>query len=118
MRTLTIFVLGLTIVLGACQPEQSSGDEGDERVQTDKVELPRSYLFSPEAIEVSRGTTVTWTNHDQFTHTVRLLDGGVEFDEKMEPGEQVELEFDEPGLFRYDCSLHPQDMTGSVLVTG
>ena len=26
--------------------------------------------------------------------------------------------FDKPGTFKYDCSFHPQDMKGEVVVTG
>ena len=34
----------------------------------------------------------------------------------MKPGESVTHAFTGAGLFRYDCSLHPKDMQGSVLV--
>ena len=60
------------------------------------------------------GTTVTWTNNDNFTHSVRLLDTGeTQF---MKPGESVTHAFATSGLYQYDCSLHPKDMQGSVLV--
>ena len=84
-------------------------------VATARVDLPRSYRFAPEAIVVPHGTTVTWTNKDNFTHSVRLLEGGspAQF---MKPGESVTLAFDVTGLYAYDCSLHPTDMKGTVLV--
>jgi plastocyanin len=85
-------------------------------VATNQVDLPPSYRFAPENITVPAGTPVPWTNHDNFTHSVRLLDGGeVQF---MKPGESVSQAFTTPGLYRYDCSLHPNDMQGSVLVAG
>ena len=83
-------------------------------VATNQIDLPRSYRFAPEDIKVQVGTTVTWTNNDNFTHSVRLLDSGEV--QMMKPGESVSLTFTTPGLFRYDCSLHPKDMHGSVLV--
>lgn len=83
---------------------------------TDQVDLPRSYRFAPADIVVSLGTTVTWTNNDNFTHSVRFLEGSDE-PLMMKPGEQVTNVFDAAGLFRYDCSLHPNDMSGTVLVT-
>jgi plastocyanin len=85
-------------------------------VATNQVDLPRSYRFAPEDITVPTGTEVTWTNHDNFTHSVRLLDSGEV--QLMKPGESVSHTFTTPGLFRYDCSLHPKDMHGSVLVGG
>ena len=83
-------------------------------VATNQVDLPRSYRFAPEDITVQVGTTVTWTNNDNFTHSVRLLDSGEV--QMMKPGQSVAQTFPTSGLFRYDCSLHPKDMHGSVLV--
>ena len=85
-------------------------------VATNQVDLPRSYRFAPEDITVQTGTTVTWTNNDNFTHSVRLLDSGDV--QMMKPGQSVSHTFATPGLFRYDCSLHPKDMHGSVSVGG
>jgi plastocyanin len=85
-------------------------------VATSQVDLPRSYRFAPANITVPAGTEVTWTNDDNFTHSVRLLDTGEVH--LMKPGERVALTFSSPGLIRYDCSLHPKDMKGSVLVGG
>lgn len=87
-----------------------------EPVATDQVDLPPSYKFVPEAITVPAGTEVTWTNNDNFTHSVRLLDDG-NVVMTMKPGESVSFTFDEPGLHNYDCSFHATDMKGSVLVT-
>ncbi len=83
-------------------------------VETTTVDLPRSYKFAPAAIKVAVGETVTWTNDDVFTHSVRFADGGEPL--MMAPGTSVTHTFDTAGQFRYDCSLHPKDMKGSVLV--
>ena len=112
-RLLTIigplFTLGL--VLAACAPQAT-----DEPVATDTVNLPPSYTFEPAAITVPDGTTVTWTNNDNFTHNVRLLDdGGQVLD--LPPGESVSFTFTGAGEHRYDCSFHPNDMSGVVVVT-
>lgn len=86
-------------------------------VATNYVDLPRSYQFSPEVITVPAGTTVTWTNHDNFTHTVRLIDLGNRVIGTMSPGQSVSYTFTKPGTYRYDCSLHPHDMHGEVIIT-
>jgi plastocyanin len=101
----------LAVVLAAC-----SGGASASPVATNQVDLPRSYRFEPEVITVPAGTEVTWTNHDQFTHSVRLLDdGGDVF--QIAPGESVSYTFDSVGTHNYDCSFHPNDMKGSVIVT-
>ena len=102
--------LGLTIALAACAEAPA------EPVATDTVNLPPSYRFEPEVITVADGTTVTWTNNDNFTHNVRLLDDGGDTLE-LPPGESVSFTFTGPGEHRYDCSFHPNDMTGTVIVT-
>ncbi len=83
-------------------------------VPTNQVDLPRSYRFAPEDITVQVGTTVTWTNNDNFTHSVQLLESGEV--QMMKPGESISRAFPTPGLYQYTCSLHPKDMNGSVLV--
>ena len=102
-------LLGVGLLLAGCASEAPV-----EPVATSAVDLPASYRFEPEAITVLDGTTVTWTNHDNFTHSVQLLDGGEV--QMMKPGESVARSFTGPGLFQYVCSLHPNDMQGSVLV--
>ena len=101
-------MLVAVMVAGACQTATPSAP-----VPTSQVDLPSTYRFAPEDIVVPVGTTVTWTNNDNFSHTVRLLDS--DDVQLMRPGESVTHTFAAPGLYRYDCSLHPKDMQGSVL---
>ncbi|MGH2691857.1 MAG: plastocyanin/azurin family copper-binding protein [Actinomycetota bacterium] len=86
-----------------------------EPVRTDRVELPKSYSFEPPAIEVDAGTTVTWTNHDDFPHNVTLLDGS-DVSEDLPIGGSATITFEEPGEVPYECALHPQQMQGQVVV--
>ena len=84
-------------------------------VATDHVDLPRSYLFSPADIAVTTGTMVTWTNSDQFTHSVRLIESdrmvGI-----MKPGDSASFTFATAGTYHYECTFHPQNMKGTVTV--
>lgn len=111
MRALR-FVAALTLFLavGCASAATAAGP-----VATNKVDLPRSYIFSPAAIGVRAGTTVTWTNDDQFTHSVRLLPSN-EVLGILKPGESLTHTFTSPGIYRYDCSFHPQNMKGTVTV--
>ncbi len=83
-------------------------------VTTDHVEMPPSYKFVPAVIEVKAGTTVTWHNGDNFTHSVQLLPGGKP--EVAQPGQSVQITFDKPGQYNYICTFHPNDMKGKVIV--
>ena len=75
--------------------------------------MAKSYRFDPKKIEVDAGSTVTWTNDDNFTHTVQV-DG--QEDHKVERGKSVSITFDTPGTYHYVCTLHSRDMDGEVIV--
>lgn len=64
---------------------------------------------------MSTGTTVTWTNHDNFTHSV-LIEAQSDV-HMMRPGETAEMTFSAPGTFNSVCTLHSQNMKGTVLVS-
>ena len=82
-------------------------------VATTSVDLPKSYKFEPTAIVVHAGATVTWTNDDNFTHNV-TFDG--EPGMQMKPGEKATKTFAAAGAYHYQCTLHPQNMQGTVTV--
>ena len=122
------------LLLGACggddnessAAEASSGDTSSsaekapfevegEPVATDKVTLPRSYKFEPAVITVKPGTTVTWENKDDFPHNVKLMDDGSDVQD-LRIGGTTTITFDEPGTFYYQCTLHPTQMKGKVIV--
>jgi plastocyanin len=87
--------------------------ESSEPVATTEVQMVKSYRFDPKVIEIETGDTVTWTNEDNFTHTVEV-DG--QEDHKVEQGESFSIRFDTPGTYHYVCTLHSKDMDGEVIV--
>jgi len=104
----------LTLAIGGCA---SSNGANASPVATTAVDLPKSYRFDPAGIAVKTGSTVTWTNHDNFTHSVHFLDGGLPSDPMvMPPGQTVTFTFSQAGTFTYECHFHPQNMKGTVSV--
>lgn len=114
MRLLVAGGAVAVLFMTGCGPSSSASPTP---VATNHVELPPSYIFMPQVITVPAGTTVTWNNHDNFTHTVRLLDRADKVIGTMRPGESITYTFDKAGTYHYDCSLHPQNMHGTVIVT-
>jgi len=102
-------VLVATAIAAGCGGTSSSAP-----VATTKVSMAKSYRFDPGAIEIKAGNTVTWTNNDNFTHTVKV-DG--QEDHKVGRGDRVSITFDKPGRYHYVCTLHSNDMEGTVIVT-
>jgi plastocyanin len=104
-----VALLAATVVAAGC----GGAGENSEPVATTEVEMVKSYRFDPKTIEIEAGQTVTWTNEDNFTHTVEVE--GQE-DHEVGQGESVEITFDEPGTYHYVCTLHSHDMEGTVIV--
>jgi plastocyanin len=101
----------LLLTVAAC----TNSDAAQAPVATTQVQLPKSYRFEPAAITIPAGATVTWRNDDNFTHNV-TFDG--EDSLAMSPGDTATRTFATPGTYAYQCTLHPQDMQGTVEVTG
>ena len=100
--------LATLVVAAGC-----GGSESSEPVATTEVTMVKSYRFDPKAVEIQAGQRVTWTNEDNFTHTVQV-DG--QADHKVERGESVSIAFPQAGTYHYVCTLHSQDMDGEVIV--
>ncbi|HTR24594.1 MAG TPA: cupredoxin family copper-binding protein [Terriglobales bacterium] len=72
------------------------------------------YAFSPAALTVKVGTTVTWVNKDDDPHSVDSGDG--KFKSKaLDTGSKFEFRFAEAGEYSYNCRFHPK-MTGKIVV--
>ena len=110
VAALAVFTaLALVAVAAGCAGAKATG----KPVATNQVTMAKSYRFSPDRISVKAGSTVTWTNEDNFTHTVQV-DG--QEDHKVERGESVSIAFPQAGTYHYVCTLHSRDMEGEVIV--
>lgn len=75
----------------------------------------KNFDFSPMALAVRAGTTVTWKNVDGEPHTVVSVDGKFR-SPALDQNDTYAFEFDKPGTYEYVCSIHPR-MTGRIVVT-
>jgi plastocyanin len=105
----------ILLTLAACGSGEKGRDTPAKAVTTNAVEAVKSYRFSPAEITVAAGSTVTWTNNDNFVHNVHLLGGDTT--KPLPIGGSASITFNDPGLIRYECSLHPAQMKGSIRVT-
>jgi plastocyanin len=108
MRRAIPLLVVLAAALSGC-----GGSDDSTPVATNQVTMVKSYRFDPKVIEVKAGSTVTWTNDDNFTHTVQV-DG--QADHQVDKGKSVSIRFDKPGTYHYVCRLHRHDMDGTVIV--
>jgi plastocyanin len=75
----------------------------------------RNLAFVPFVLAVRVGTTVEFPNNDKVFHNVFSFRDGKKFDLGMYPtGSMKPLVFDQPGLARLFCNIHP-NMAAYVL---
>ena len=73
-----------------------------------------NFVYSPVALTVKVGTTVTWINHDDIPHTVDSTQGKFK-SAAMDTDGKFEFQFKEAGEYPFYCRIHPK-MTGKVIV--
>ena len=64
---------------------------------------------SPRPRQVAAGTEVTFVNDGQNDHNVVPEDEGADWaidGDDFHPGDEQSFTFDDPGVYRYYCSIH------------
>src|SRR5688500_10144332 len=127
MTTLRIFrvlsVLALVLLLVGCgggggeSTEDGGGDTA--AASSDSAEASAVTIadlqYSPADLEVSAGSTVTWTNDDDAPHTVSFDDDALADSEELAKDDEISTTFDKAGEFSYAYAIHP-DMKATVTV--
>ncbi len=73
------------------------------------------FTFGPGSVSVPAGRQVTWTNSDESPHQITVPGSGLKTDFVFK-GQSASLTFAQPGVYSYNCALHP-NMKGAVAVT-
>ncbi|MBF4995797.1 cupredoxin domain-containing protein [Nocardia sp. BSTN01] len=72
--------------------------------------------FSPDAVTIQAGDTVTWKFSDKVPHAVQGIgDAAMGINSPIFTGGEWSHTFAIPGVYRYLCPLHPE-MRGTVTV--
>ena len=78
--------------------------------------------FTPSDITITAGTVVTFVNEEDqpggtgaVHNVINLADGTSIVPGMLSPGDSLSVEFDDPGVISYYCSIHPT-MVGSITV--
>lgn len=109
---LALLALGMAAAAGGgCAPQDSDHTQGSGT----SVEI-KGCKFAPVLLFAPVGATVTWTNSDGHPpHNIHGLGWGMNAGGTLVSGGQTKSTFDRPGIYPYQCSLHP-GMSGAVIV--
>jgi plastocyanin len=111
VASFTASVVIAIILLVAGSPSVTANDQPSAAAAEVKID---NFVFGPQTITVSVGSTVTWTNKDDIPHTSVSTDG-VFKSKVLDTDEQFSYTFTKPGTYPYYCTIHPK-MTGKVVV--
>ena len=114
--------LALGLGLGACSDDDDKGGAANATAESadagasggDAVAI-EDFAFKPGDLEVKAGTTVTFTNKDDFAHTATAKDKSFDTGNLDKDG-TFEHTFEEAGTFDYVCAIH-NSMTGTITVS-
>jgi len=109
--------LGAALVLAGCGGGEGGGPGGDGAAPVTGVSevAAKDNRFTPAAIQVPAGTTVTWRFKDGLVPHDVVADDFSSGDPRRKG--TFTHTFDRPGTYPYRCTVH-DGMTGRVVVTG
>ena len=122
MRLLAVGLGALAISVPglACGDDGGSSSSTASSSSTSGAAAPASgsvdtfdFGFDPADDTVEAGDTVTWENSGETIHTVK---GDGFFSKAINPGDSYEHRFTKPGTYDYICTLHPDQMQGTIVV--
>jgi 3',5'-cyclic-AMP phosphodiesterase len=73
-----------------------------------------NFNFAPSTTSVPVGSTITWTNRDDVPHNIVSAERKFK-SPVLDTDERFSHRFDDPGTYKYFCSIHPK-MTGQIVV--
>jgi plastocyanin len=94
------------VSLGVCMLMAASADFSVVQAQESNVVVIKSFMFSPMALTVKAGSTVTWKNLDGEPHVV-VSESGLFRSAALDQNDTYQYKFDKPGVYKIFCGIHP-----------
>ena len=105
-------LIAITGILGtACGSDEPTTTATPRPAQADAAATAQADIedFTHSDLTVNVGTTVTWTNQDNVSHT-STSDDPMWNSGRLASGESFSFTFTEPGTHAYHCDIHPSMM--------
>jgi plastocyanin len=104
------FLFVILSITSSCSKSTSDGTGGPGNNEV----WIQNMSFNPSTINITAGTTITWTNKDGVNHTITSNTGIFDSGSIATNGTYSHL-FGSAGTFPYHCTIHPS-MTATVVV--
>jgi plastocyanin len=112
---LVLGAVGVASLLAAALPELTAAGAAAVAAAASPATIEiDNFAFTPAALTVTAGTTVTWKNEDDSPH--RLGDKNGTFKSAaLDTDDTFSHTFAAPGEYPYICTIHPY-MVGKIIV--
>lgn len=122
-RTFLVGAAAASAAVAGCTGNPTDGGTNgatteDPVVDTKSVAMTASQ-FEPRNIAVDVGVNVTWTNEDDYPHTVTSASDNWSKDADVAAGGSTAHTFDDDGVYHVYCELHGEaDLSGMSMKVG
>ena len=107
--------VGLTALLAAALPELTAAGVAAVTAAASAATVDiDNFAFTPAALTITAGTTVTWKNEDDSPHRIGDKNGTFK-SAALDTDDSFSHTFAAPGEYRYICTIHPY-MVGKIIV--
>jgi len=96
----------LIVPLGFGMLMAASADFSIVQAQESNTVVIKNFMFSPMALTVKAGSTVTWKNLDGEPHVV-VSESGLFRSAALDQNDTYQFKFDKPGVYKIFCGIHP-----------
>jgi plastocyanin len=109
-------VSALAISFVAFSPHSTRAADTVTKAVTITTDSSGVFTFQPTTLNITVGTTVTWSNTTQAQHTATSNDGTTFNSGTINPGSSFSFTFKNKGTFAYHCNFHPF-MKATIIVS-
>jgi plastocyanin len=107
--------VGLTALLAAALPELTAAGVAAVTAAASAATVDiDNFAFTPAALTITAGTTVTWKNEDDSPHRIGDKNGTFK-SAALDTDDSFSHTFAAPGEYPYICTIHPY-MVGKIIV--
>jgi plastocyanin len=102
MRRLAPVRIGAVLAILAGCTTVASGEDANTVVQNKRA-------FHPNEITIAAGSTLNFSNQDEFIHQIYVDDKDFSYDsEEQQPGMVFHITFPAAGTYAVRCHIHPK----------
>ena len=113
--TLLLGAVGVAALFAAALPELTAAGAAAVTAAASSATVDiDNFAFTPAALTVTAGTTVTWKNEDDSPHRIGDKNGTFK-SAALDTDDSFSHTFAAPGEYPYICTIHPY-MVGTIIV--